>query len=545
MELKDYIAIAILFITLFWISTLPIYKDKMPYGEGDAAFHFSDGEIGYSYDHLSWNYPDWWSWYSSINKYGYNYPQHPPTKATSYAIVSIVGGDRIIAAYIFIPLISFLSVFSVFFVLKKLFNSEVAFLASFMLIFSKRDILVSLWGQNPSLFSISFVSITLYALYSYLLSFFENKERPVYLYIFILLFSSQYLIHIQGLVPSFFGSVLMILFFSIKYKAFPITLKNLKNVSMGLMLLLILTLPFIRIYTGTNETPQKIRLVKLDRLLYWFNPEKEHGSYGAPPIYLDYRALYGWLLISLVVIGSIYSIIQAFLKKKNNFILISCWLIGFYLSIHLEVFGIAPDSYRSARMLTGEAALFFSLASIGVFLFINMISSFLRNYAKYIKYSFLLIIVIFVSLTFGREAYSMYDSAYQAPLRITPYQYSIAEWMDRNLPKNASLHVVGSLTYPTFRFMNRLSHRSMITAEDYDSSIMEGRVLDYLLIDYSGVAMLANYYPQQRIFMEKMKKWEKSIQPNVSIVYSGEYHSIYKINSPYLNNSGGIPRYLI
>ena len=123
-QLKDKIALAVLFIAAFWLWTIPLQNSQMPFGEHDAAYIFAYGdEMSFrdkSFDITGDTPLSTLFWYAGYNPVlGPTGLQYPPPYNLGYALAQIFGSGRIVPPYIFVAVTCFLSVFSVYFLARN------------------------------------------------------------------------------------------------------------------------------------------------------------------------------------------------------------------------------------------------------------------------------------------------------------------------------------------------------------------------------------------------------------------------------------------
>src|SRR3989338_5137290 len=132
MNKVDAIAVTVLFIVAFSVWTLPFQQDERPFGEGDAAWHFSIGDYIAQSDTPIWRLP----FYIGMWYYGYNSilgpfaPEYPPSNHYNYALMQVSGGERFVPVMIYRAMASFLGIFAVFFLVAKLYSTPAAIVAS-------------------------------------------------------------------------------------------------------------------------------------------------------------------------------------------------------------------------------------------------------------------------------------------------------------------------------------------------------------------------------------------------------------------------------
>jgi hypothetical protein len=218
MNQKDWIVLTILFMVAFWLWTLPIQKNHLPFGEGDAAWHFSNSDWAAQSDHSFWRLPNYIGyWYYNFNKaLGPNALEYPPPWHLNAAMMQIIGGERVIPIFIYYAVSCFLALFSAYFLVRKLYGFLPAVMTATALLFAWRDMLSYVWGQRPGITAYAFIPLVMYALYKYIDSFYNKENKIIYLYIFALLFSATFLLHLQAIVFLVPASLIFIILISIK-----------------------------------------------------------------------------------------------------------------------------------------------------------------------------------------------------------------------------------------------------------------------------------------------------------------------------------------
>ena len=490
MKIYEAVSLTVLFLVGIALWTLPIQQDQLPFGEGDAAWHFSNGDWATKTDHVYWKLPFYIStWYYEYNKIiGVGSLEYPPPYHVGYSIFQIIGGGRFVPVYILIAMSSFIGAFSVYLLLRKLYDFPTAILASSAMVFSFREILVYLWGQRPTIFSFAFVPLVLYFLFRYLDSIYKENHKSIYLYLTSGMLIFQFLIHPQGLMLSLTSIIIYGIVQTIRKKKLPVGKFNLLHLAIILGISLLVIVPFFDIYRGANAGVEtKIKIQDIHRLLDWMEIEDRQGypnEMGGPPvIFYNTDKVYFPFYYILVVVGIIYLL----LRREDQDILILSWLAGLYILLHFDVIGVFSFG-RLSRMLMGETALFYSLISIGIVGGIKMFTE--ENLQKKIIPIAVILLLIGVVSYNGLNAYQNLNDAYKYPLRISNEQYEAAQWMDQNLPQSAYVYYAGVLTYPKQRFFYILSHRPGIWQNDRaDYPWMN---VTHIVIDYSDAVKTNN-----------------------------------------------------
>ena len=125
--------------------------------------------------------------------YRKNALNNPPTYNLDFTFLQILSGDRIVSPYLLIAITSFLTAFSMYFLIRKLYGFLPATFVSLSVVFSIKDFLTYLWGQRPNLASFVFIPLLMYSFYKYIDAFYSGQNKPICLYITSLLFCSSYL----------------------------------------------------------------------------------------------------------------------------------------------------------------------------------------------------------------------------------------------------------------------------------------------------------------------------------------------------------------
>ena len=112
MKIYEVVFLILLFLVGIFLWTIPIQNDQLPFGEGDAAWHFANGDWATKIDHVYWRLPFYIStWYYGYNKIlGPGALEYPPPYHVGYSLAQIIGGERFVPVYILIAISSFLRV---------------------------------------------------------------------------------------------------------------------------------------------------------------------------------------------------------------------------------------------------------------------------------------------------------------------------------------------------------------------------------------------------------------------------------------------------
>ena len=114
MEKRDIIVITALFLIAFFLFTMPVHKNPMPFGEGDGAYFFGTTDNMYKLDASPRDRPFYIyaTWYSGSNRTSDpKAPLYPPTYFMIGTFFQIFG-NRFTGFNMYIALTSMLIVFS-------------------------------------------------------------------------------------------------------------------------------------------------------------------------------------------------------------------------------------------------------------------------------------------------------------------------------------------------------------------------------------------------------------------------------------------------
>lgn len=477
MNKKNIIFLVSLSIIAFALWSLPAKTSPYPYGEGDAAHQYGEADWRAIEDTAQREYPGFLArWYGALKK-DYYAPGNAAPFAINSAIIQTLSGERFLPKTLFLVFIGVMPlIFAIYLLIRKLYDPETAFVSAFFMIFSVRDILAHLMGQRLIIFSLAYVPAVLYCYYKYTKSYLNQKEKKMYLFLSAILAATGALFH-----PQMLGIILTTVFFYtlwliFKYRKIPFSIKW---ALITLILSLIILLPFISDWLAFQELtePGKTHIQEVGTLFKWF----PHPT----SLIHSFDMVGGWWLIILVVIG----IILLLTNHQDRDILMLCWLTGLYCMLHLNIFGLYEQ--RLDRFLKGTAHVIYPICVIGFYHISNLFWGNEKNkiYFKYCLYGLLIIFMVF---TQGVQAYNHLSTAYQPIMRMTDEQYEMSQWINNNLPEDAIIYTIGTMTYPKQRWMHMLSHRSFEVnhPQEGDGIIYENAT--HVLVDFSDLIKL-NY----------------------------------------------------
>ena len=156
-------------------------------------------------------------------------------------------------------------------------------------------------------------------------------------------------------------------------------------------------------------------------------------------------------------------------------------------------------------------------------------------------------LLLAVVLNQAKSAHNFLDTAYEAPVRITPAQYEAAKFILENTPIDSNIVNIGTLTYPKQKFIQFLSHRLGVWldwAEEkdidmaFESINRRIRLLNltselkttHAIIDYSDLAFLAGHpnYDSKLVYIQQ--KEAELVDRNATKIYDKDNIKIYDLN---------------
>ncbi len=516
-HIEAIIVTLLYFICLyFWI--LPIQGNSFPYGEVDAASHFAIADYTTSTNKPITILPFYIDKrYGRDNAYKNHRLWYHPPYHMAFSIAQIISNDRITSVFFANAIFSSLIVLSVYFIIRKLFGFLPAFLSSFMLIFSMRDIMVYLWGQWPERMGFAYLPLVIYCFYKYSLSYLHKKEKPIYLYLTSLLLVCNLFVHPM----TFIHTILTLLIFSflllIKEKKLFFSIRHLL-ISVILFILIVSIFPLqtlnviVRLKSNKYD---KAEPNSFSRLFRWTGGLNAEGS--VPNAYFSYKDMIGgYWTIPLIILG----ILVILLRRNNKTVIIFSWLIGLYIMIHLDVIGISGRVHRS---LSATAHIFYPLVAIGLLSLVSY-AKYFGIYKKYVKYGVILVFLVLFINSNGKAAYLQLKNAYSGIIRVTPYQLEVSEWIKDNIPEKAQIPSFGALTQAKSRWIWMLSHRYV----PYIQSFSDKRMVNatHILLDYSDRAIIGD-----KKTIAYMQDWERKNLANATLLYNKNYIKVYKIGN--------------
>jgi type III secretory pathway component EscS len=491
----------------------------MPYGEFDAISHIqvadymsqSDKSLLYLPPYIDLRY-----WIDNAYR-PHTLWYHPPFH-TNFAVMQVLGAERIVPIYLTNAIFSTAIIISVYFVMRRLFGFLPAVLSALLIIFSPRDFMPFLWGQWPERLAYAFIPLILYCCYMYYIAYSDNKDKPIYIYLTALFLAINMLIHPLVFFHSIFGLVVLAIFLAIKEKKFPF---NIKHISISVMIIIVM-LAISPLQTGnviikfSKESSEQTDS-DFSRIFKWsFEPERFEGS--VPASYFSFKEMHGLWTMPFIVLGILF---LAFRRERKDIFLLA-WVVSLYLVLHRDFFGSMIFLHRS---LSASAHIFAPLTVIGM-LSLSSIVKLPRNYNTYIKYA-LAIVFIFLAISInGKSAYPVLKNAYGGLSRMNSAQFEVSEWLMENTELDENATIIGPLIFKRSRWMAAISQRpfSYFPAISLDDDLfVEHLTKDYFIVDYSDFILLNNENA-----IAQLQTFESSVLANYTRLYNKNNIRVYK-----------------
>ena len=508
-----------LYLTAIYLWTQPIQDNTLPYGEFDAISHIqvadymsqSDKSLVYLPPYIDLRY-------GIDNLYRPHTLWYHPPFHTNFAIMQIIGNERIVPIYLTNAIFATAIIISVYFVIRRLFGFVPAILSALLIMFSPRDFMPFLWGQWPERLAYAFIPLILYCFYMYYTAYSDNNNKPIYIYLTALFLAINMLIHPLVFFHSVFGLIVLAIFLAIKEKKFPF---NFKHISISAIIIIVM-LAIFPLQTGNviNHFLQESggqTNSDFSRIFKWsFDPEDFKGS--VPANYFSFSEMHGLWTMPFIALGILF---LAFRRERRDIFLLA-WIVSLYLVLHRDFFGSMIFLHRS---LSASAHIFAPLTVIGM-LSLSSIVKLPKNYNTYIKYA-LAIVFIFLAISInGKNAYPTLKNAYSGLSKMNSAQFEVSEWLMENTEIDENATIIGSLIFKRSRWMAAISQRpfnyfSTISLDD--EKFLEHLNKDYFIVDYSDFILLNN-----KNAIAQLQAFEAQILANYTLLYNKNNIIVYK-----------------
>ena len=512
----EAIIVTLLYLTCLYFWTLPIQKNPVPYGEVDAASHYAVADYTYENDKSITNLPFYIDQrYGKDNKFKPHTLWYPPPFHTALAIAALFGGESAVPIYLANAILCSLIVLSVYFLIRKFFGFEAAFVSSLLLIFSIRDIMVYLWGQWPERFGFAYLPLIIYCFYKYCTSYLEKQEKPIYLHIMALLLAINFFIHPMDFFHSVAAIIMTCVFFFIKERKLFFNIKH-AFASVILLLLIVSIFPsqsmnvFVRLETDKEATDSG----GISRLLYWLKPQPD--NLGVPQSYFSYKEMIGpYWTIPLILFGILFLLLR---RDKKDLAMLA-WLGSLYIMIHLDIIGKG----RVHRSLSGTAHIFYPLMVLGLLYLVSLVPN-IKGYKQAVKYGAIAVFAALMVASVGVEANNSLKNAYQGISRINPQQYELAQWLkDGGVPEDSAMYHLGAVSLAKTRWLWMVGQRAIRSS---DREKMSDFNITHVIVDYSDFALIG-----RQDAVNQLQDWEMKNTANQTKIYDKDYIKVYKFGN--------------
>ena len=381
----------------------------------------------------------------------------------------------------------------------------------------------------------------MYCFYKYYLSYSKSESKPIYLYLAGIFSGICVLVHPISLFHSAIGVLVLYVFLFIKHRKLAL---NWKHISVGALLFLILFMVFFsqtfnilsslmkRKAAGHNEQAD----TGFSRLFQWsLDPARYSGA--VPPIYFSFGQMHGKWTLPFLVFGVVFLL----LRRKDQDLFLLAWLVGLYLVLHRDLFGIDIFLHRS---LSASAHIFAPLTAIGavyVGTFISSITGIKKEVSHYLKYIFAGIFIYFaISVNMASASESLNKNTYNHPLlTLNDAELEAAQWVLENVDEAYNTSLLGiphtpeflSATAKKIRWFAAVAERPtrfyyLLSDEVRNHNFKN----DYLILDYTMLVALQNQEPFAGLLKE-IQSFEQNDLVNHTLLYDKNYIKVYKLET--------------
>ncbi len=508
----DLIALTLLFLGMLVLWTLPLQSSVAPYGEVDAASHYAIAEFSYAQDRAMSSLPTFIDKrYGGDNKYKPHTLWYPPPFHMGLAVGSVVGGSADVPIYIMNSLFGSLIVLSVFFLLRRLYGLPIAFASALLLLFSMRDILITIWGQWPERMGFAYLPLVLYCAYLYIESFLAKQEKPRYLVLMSLLLAVNLFIHPMDFFHTIAALGLFTIFVVVKERKWCFNTKHLSLVIL-LFVLVVSVFPtqtlnvFARL--GSDSSLDQPGKGEVGRLFHWFSPQGDNN--GVPASYYSYSEMIApsWTM-AFVRLG----VLALGLRRNRKDLLLLAWLVSLYVMIHLDFLGMG----RVHRSLSGTAHIFYPLMVIGVWQLISFIPL-KRDVKPLAKLGGVVLFTVVMLFSIVPGAVGTLKDAYPGISRVNEDQITLTRYLkaSSSVPEDATLLHLGSISLAKTRWIRTMGHR-------YVKDKGELSDYSYVIFDYSDFARIG-----RQDLVDGMLQLEQSLANSSTVLYSSSNIRVHK-----------------
>ncbi|MFH1055104.1 MAG: glycosyltransferase family 39 protein [Candidatus Altiarchaeota archaeon] len=404
-NVTPYITLTLIFLLGFYVRLEPyLYEPNIPYGLGDAAFHYQVGKTlyeGKSLDYL-------WNGLGSNLRHDRFY--YPPLSYYLMAFSARLTGDFQHIVYVVNALFSSLAILTTYLLIRELLGEYPALASSLFIALSIRDISSLHWGQWHTAYSLAFVPLILYF-------GIKSMEKNTYLYLFA--FSTGLCILTYPPTAVFpLASFILFAFFQTKGKL-PWSLRQLL---LSLTILLITVSPMYSSWGQlVNHTVSEggVDWNQLG-LTSWYPPEMK-----GIPVYPKewYAPIFVYTLpgLVLILIGVVILLLKCKAKAAHIPLRLSAVMVAvFYILLHST---LHFSHMRALKVVTLEP--YVLLIAFSVPLSTKLVKG------RGIKAAYLLLLAILV-LTQLPPLCNVGENLFPVGVRLTPMQMEALNWLKTN-----------------------------------------------------------------------------------------------------------------
>jgi asparagine N-glycosylation enzyme membrane subunit Stt3 len=500
------IFLSIVFIVGLLLRLGPYIREpNLPYGEGDAAYHFQMSKLI-----AEGGYPQEFNHILDMPGVRYGSYVYPPVTHTGMALLKLISGaNQLTASFIYVAFMDSLLIATTFLLVKELFGYTAGIASSLIISVSKRNIQSLLWGQWPSLAGMVFIPLIL--LYGI-----KSLRDSRYAKLCGLFCGLSFLTYPQSTGYSLF--VLSLIYVSRRVQIKPKTLKKLlTSFTVVFIVLALPTAPKIVQYFSSENV--KAAGFSVSRLAEWYPSVKPGVRFfeGYPPSWFNPLLVYDKVLLALVLL----SLTALFFNNNDRRVFASANILVFYLITHSDVFGLSPD--RVVRQFNSEVLLFAFIIPM-VF---TVEKAGLRKY-------FFVVAVLLVSAYFLSRVNSLMPllyNTYSPKMRLTPREYEAGVWLKRNTHPDSIILFQGKVYGPVTRWIAAVSDRRIATYSDnkidFDGIVFNVSLPDYVLLDYTPLVLPPEERTQNTLIMYAL---EQQLMNYTTLVYENDEIAVRKFD---------------
>lgn len=513
MKIAPILLVAVYLLGLaLWL--IPSFSNPIPYGEGDASIHYFLANAMVQTDKPVLVQP------KAVSQWEMDAPEtnphnlliNAPQYHTSLALFLMQNNF-----YIFLAVMCSLSFFTIYLLLKNLYNPVVGLIGAFMVPFSLREQLTFIWGQWATAWSFALVPliILLYFLYT-------KEQKKIYLGLLIAITVTQFLFHPLGVLISFTVLLIYSIILVCKDKKLPFKISHVIVGGVIFVLALIALEPFQLSQIGNRlgsdvTTPTEQFGFSISRLFGWYNIPG--GTHGIPQFYFSFNDIYYgyWLLVPLII----GILLLLFRRSKEDWLMLST-LAGFYIITHLDLIGIDLGP-KYPRLFYFESLLFIPIIAIGVYYIVDFIKDF--KFKNYVRYGLIAVFGIAFIYINAVPSLNLFNSVYTGVERMNVEELTTAQWVSNNVPDDSYLLLIGFPTFKQATWFQAMVPGKVAVFDFNKLMATEDKNINkttHFVIDYSFL-----YQLNRNDIIEQIQQLESNIATNSKLIYDDNNMKVY------------------